>query len=157
LQSLDLKFWAKTASWCPEWEQYKVCGTCEELDAFRLALKTTLSWYSTSTRSEDSCFVQLAALENEHKPFMERFRYLEDRAAVLDRLSDTLAAHFRRASSCEERDAHIPASETARVSKLCLETQRWLYDANDDASDVTTEAVLARLRELDELAQSVFD
>jgi hypothetical protein len=101
--------------------------------------------------------VRLAVLENEHRPFMKLFRDMQDSARALDRLSDALAAHFRRASPGEERDSHIPASETARVSKLCLETQSWLNGASRDVSAVTAEAILAHLRELDELAQSVFD
>jgi hypothetical protein len=87
---------------------------------------------------------------------MEHFRDLQDRASALDKLGDTIGVYFRRASSDEKRDA-ITASETSRVSKLCLDTQRWADGVRDRVSNVTAEAVLVRLRELDELAQSVFN
>jgi hypothetical protein len=141
----------------PAWDPYKACGTHDELAAFHLALEAATKWFMGNNRSQDSCFVRLAVLEDEHRPFIERFRDLQDRASALEKLGDAIGVYFRRASSDDERDARVPASEMSRVSKLCLDTQRWMNGAGDDASAVTTEAILARLHELDELAQSVFD
>jgi hypothetical protein len=89
---------------------------------------------------------------------IERFRNLQHRSIALDQLSDAIAAHSRRAFSTDKRYAHIPPSERSRLSKLCLETQRWINNSTTgDPSIITTEVILDRRRELDELARSVYN
>jgi hypothetical protein len=139
------------------WDLYRACGTWDELFAFVQAISATYRWdYPTGLRSEDSYFVRLTVLEDGHRPFMEHFRNLKDRASALDKLNDTIEVYFCRAELDKKRDA-ITASKTSRLSKLCLDTQRWADGVRDYILNVTAEEVLVRLRKLDELAQSVFD
>jgi hypothetical protein len=100
--------------------------------------------------------MQLALLEDVYKPMMERFLGLRYRSRTIDQLSDALTTYLRRSLS-DDKNACIPASETSRISKICLDTRRWLNGAIGDPMTFTTEVILARRREVDELARSVFN
>jgi hypothetical protein len=137
------------------WAPYRACGTEHELCTFSSALNSTYHWLQNSP-GEDECFMHLALLEDEHKPMIERFLVLQYRSRTIDQLKDALTTYLRLSLS-GDKNAFIPVSETSRVSKLCLETRRWLNSAIGDPITFTTEVILARRREVDELAQSVFN